>query len=115
MTSMWYYIMMQSEDDLAGAKSESNINTIEYLLDKDLPQYRRKISEFTESPIQRDNFVLSHRAETYTVFRVYIESIDSSKVRLYYSKFEPVHKDATLCIIHGYSQSTDNFIEVTIS
>ena len=75
---------------------------------------KRKVSEYAYNNTARANFVLTHRAETYTVLRVYIDSLYSKYIRLYYSKFEPSRKDATICIIHGYGQSTDNFIEVVL-
>jgi hypothetical protein len=46
--------------------------------------------------------VLHHQAQEYTVVRVYINSLESSQVRLYYSKFTPKQKEGTICIIHGY-------------
>lgn len=52
---------MSLYDSLSAVKSEQNFNTVEYLLDKELPESRRKISEFS-SNLPRDNFVLSHKA-----------------------------------------------------
>ena len=58
------------------------------------------------------NFLLRHQAEKYTVVRVYINSLTSSRIRLYYSKFTPRVKEGTICIVHGYGESTDDYIQV---
>ena len=44
--------------------------------------------------------------------RVYINSLTSSRIRLYYSKFTPRVKEGTICIVHGYGESTDDYIQV---
>jgi alpha-beta hydrolase superfamily lysophospholipase len=72
----------------------------------------RKISEYLIKELERPNFVLRHQAQEYSVVRVYINSLTDSQVRLYYSKFTPRLKEGTVCIIHGYGESTDDYIEV---
>jgi hypothetical protein len=49
------------------------------------------------------------------VLRVYINSLESSQVRLYYSKFTPREKVGTICIVHGYGESSDDYIQVSLS
>jgi hypothetical protein len=71
------------------AMSEHNLNTVEYLLRKEYSPQRRKISEFIIQEAERPNFVLTHQAQEYNVLRVYINSLESTQVRLYYSKFTP--------------------------
>jgi hypothetical protein len=46
--------------------------------------------------------------------RVYIDAIASKQIRLYYTKFTPKIKRAQLCIIHGYGESTDDYLNVNL-
>jgi hypothetical protein len=108
-----HFIIMKHNHDSSGTRSEKNINYLD-LPDKDSFLYRRKISENYYEPCQRENFVYTHRADHFDVQRLYIDSLYSQAVRLYYTKFTPKNKETTLCIVHGYGQSTDNFIEVEL-
>ena len=46
--------------------------------------------------------------------RVYIDAIASKQIRLYYTKFTPKIKTGQICIIHGYGESTDDYLRVLI-
>lgn len=95
---------MQSHSS-GDSSTKDNRDTVEYLLDKQV----RKKSDYDE----RDNFILRHEPTEYkSVLRVYIDSLDSPLIKLYYSKFDPHRKVGTLCIIHGYGESSDEYLEV---
>ena len=42
--------------------------------------------------------------------RVYIDAPASKQIRLYYTKFTPKVKKGQICIIHGYGESTDDYL-----
>ena len=44
--------------------------------------------------------------------RVYIDAPSSKQIRLYYTKFTPNIKRGQICIIHGYGESTDDYLTV---
>lgn len=92
---------------------EGDFNTVEFLLNKEYSPTRRKVSEYIVQETERPNFVVRHQAEKYDVVRAYMNS-STPQVGLYYSKFTPRSKEATICIIHGYGESTDNYIPVTL-
>lgn len=50
----------------------------------------------------KNNFCFKHDAQTFTVMRVYINSLNNPQIRLYYSKLTPKRKVGAICIIHGY-------------
>ncbi len=47
--------------------------------------------------------------------RVYIDAPASKQIRLYYTKFTPKVKKGQICIIHGYGESTDDYLTVKSS
>lgn len=44
--------------------------------------------------------------------RVYIDAISSPQIRLYYTKFTPKIKRGQICIIHGFAESSDDYLRV---
>ena len=46
--------------------------------------------------------------------RVYMDAPSSQQIRLYYTKFTPKIKKGQICIVHGYGESTDDYLTVKI-
>jgi hypothetical protein len=46
--------------------------------------------------------------------RVYINAISSNQIKLYYTKFTPKVKTGQICIIHGYGESSDDYLPVML-
>jgi hypothetical protein len=86
--------------------------TLRYLQDKSFPQPFRMNS--TDSEIDRQNFCFNLNSTEYTVLRVYIDAMSSNQIKLYYTKFTPKVKTGQICIIHGYGESTDDYLPVML-
>ncbi len=61
---------------------------------------------------QKSNFCFTHETQTFTITRAYINAVNDLTTRLYYTKFSPKKKIGAICIIHGYGESSDDYIEV---
>lgn len=85
-------------------------STLKYLREKAFRPGIRKISG--DSDIDRPNFCLNLSSTEYSVMRVYIDAPSSRQIRLYYTKFTPKIKKGQICIIHGYGESTDDYLGV---
>lgn len=53
------------------------------------------------------------RLEEYSVMRGFIPG-RGKRVRLHYTKFEPAHKVGSICIVHGYGEQSDDYLEVRV-
>lgn len=104
---------METKSQSSGSQ-EDNTNpsssTLRYLRDKNFPQSFRKAS--VDSQIDRPNFCFNLNSSDYSVMRVYIDAMSSKQIRLYYTKFTPKIKTGQICIIHGYGESTDEYLTV---
>lgn len=65
--------------------------------------------------MDRPNFCVNFSNSEYSVIRVYIDAPSSKQIRLYYTKFTPKIKKGQICIIHGYGESTDDYLTVCLT
>jgi acylglycerol lipase len=70
----------------------------------------RKIS-FDDFQSTADKLFGVFNLEEYKVIRGFIPG-KGKLVRLHYTKFEPTCKKASICIIHGYGEQSDDYLEV---
>jgi acylglycerol lipase len=73
-------------------------------------KHTRRIS-FDDFQTTADRLFGVFNLEEYKVIRGFIPG-RGKRVRLHYTKFEPVFKKASVCIIHGYGEQSDDYLEV---
>ena len=62
--------------------------------------------------MERSNFCFNLTKNSFTAMRSYINGV-GDQTRLYYTKFTPIpRKLSQVCIVHGYSECSDNYLRM---